>query len=62
MQARMKAINNRINIGLISGLIISPIRLMLFAIIAIRPIIKRAKKIIHIIKFPFLEFEPKAYH
>ena len=53
MQARMKAINNRISAGLISGLIISPIRLMVLAMIAIKPITNNAKIIIHIIDFPF---------
>ena len=53
MQARMNWIMIRISAGLIKGLMISPIKLIVFAIIAIKPITNRARIIIHIIDFPF---------
>ena len=62
MQARMNRIKIRIRAGLISGLMISPIKLIVLAMIAIKPITNRAKKIIHIIDIPFLEFEPESNH
>lgn len=60
MQAKMNRITIRIRAGLIRGLIISPIKLIVLAMIAIKPITNRAKIIIHIIDFPFLEFEPET--
>ena len=62
MQARMNRITIRIRAGLIRGLMISPIKLRILAMIAIKPITNKANKIIHIIDFPFLEFEPETNH